>query len=408
MGLCVTPQAASAVDWSVRSTASETVELNSNMFLVPSPLGGTAGSYSTISANAEARAPTSKFDFDSNVNYSKYWGPGASTLPDTENLSYGFTGHYEMYGKSISDRSYLDAGYRRSSAPFALLGELGLLTNVKGGIDTYNFGGGIDRTLSALDTVSLSARSTLTSYDPSSAGTAFTDTSASGTWRHRLTSLTALNVTSSAEWLAYDNALATRTLILRNQAGIEATLSPVLSFRGMWGAAYVQVENGGGTSIPIAGAPPTASSGGATGFITDMFLTYQALKGLTFTLNANQSVSPSVVGSLFQSDSIRATVAYTINSRSSLTLAADGNRITSTGTTDLVSASASYSYQLAREWTVNLSYRFLHSFGSSGGSGANVPVIPGTIPIVFGTAPASSHSVVVVVSKSFTLLAHTD
>ena len=81
----------------LRSTESETVELNDNMFLSPKPIGGTLGSYSTISANAEARTPTSKFDFDSYVNYNKYFGPGASTLPVTENLSYGFKGHYETY-----------------------------------------------------------------------------------------------------------------------------------------------------------------------------------------------------------------------------------------------------------------------------------------------------------------------
>jgi hypothetical protein len=132
MLLCLVPSAAWAVDWSLRSTESETVALDSNMFLSPNPIGGTLGSYSTISANAEARTPTSKFDFDSYVNYNKYFGPGASTLPDTENLAYGFKGHYETYGKNNSDRTYLDAGYNSSSAAFALLNQLGVLTNVVG------------------------------------------------------------------------------------------------------------------------------------------------------------------------------------------------------------------------------------------------------------------------------------
>src|ERR1700687_402761 len=107
MFLCLMPRPAWAVEWSIRSTASETAELNNNLFLSPSPLGGTLGSYSSISANAEARTATSRFDFDSHVNYNKYWGPGASTLPDTENLGFGFTGHYETSGKSSADRNYL-------------------------------------------------------------------------------------------------------------------------------------------------------------------------------------------------------------------------------------------------------------------------------------------------------------
>src|SRR6202048_4489605 len=206
MLLCLVPAAAWAVDWSLRSTASETVELNNNLFLVPSPPGGTVGSYSTISANAEARTPTSKFDFDSYVNYNKYFGPGASTIPETESLGYGFRGHYETYGKNNSDRTYLDAGYTSQSAAFALLSQLGVFTNVVGSLNTLNFGGGIDRSLSARDTVSLSARSTLTSYDPPSAGTPFTDTSANASWNHRLSPLTSITASTNAEFLAFSNA----------------------------------------------------------------------------------------------------------------------------------------------------------------------------------------------------------
>src|SRR5258708_24834023 len=173
MLLCLMPPAAWAVDWSIRSTGSDTVELSDNMFLKTPPLA-TVGSYSTISANAEALTPTSKFDFDSYVNYNKYWGPGASTLSETENLAYSFKGHYETFGKNSSDRNYLDAGFNQSSAAFALLGQLGAITKVVGAIDTLNFSGGLDRSLSALHTRSPSPRSTLSSDEPPSPGTAST------------------------------------------------------------------------------------------------------------------------------------------------------------------------------------------------------------------------------------------
>src|SRR5258708_26164742 len=206
MLLCLMPPAAWAVDWSIRSTASETVELNDNMFLKTPPLA-TVRSYSTISANAETLTPTSNFDFDSYVNYNKYWGPGASTLSETENLAYSFKGHYETFGKNSSDRNYLDAGFNQSSAAFALLGQLGVITKVVGAIDTLNFSGGLDRSLSALDTVSLSARSTLSSYEPPSAGTAFTDTSANASWTHRLSSLTTITPSSNTECLPHTTPL---------------------------------------------------------------------------------------------------------------------------------------------------------------------------------------------------------
>jgi hypothetical protein len=409
--LCLVPGAARAVDWSIRSTASETVELNDNMFLKTSPLAA-VGSYSTISANAEARTPTSKFDFDSNVNYNKYWGPGASTLPETENLAYGFIGHYETFGKNSSDRNYLDVGFHSSSAAFALLGELGVITPVVGAIDTLNFSGGLDRSLSALDTVSLSAHSTLTSYEPPSAGTAFTDTSANASWSHRLSSLTTFTVSSNDDWLDYNNAFGTTTLILRNQAGFSTNLSPLLSFRGNWGAAYVQTENTGGAASTSASATglitgvAASNSASATGLIYDMLLTYNALKSTTFTLGAFQSIGPTVVGSLSKTSSVRATATHIINAASTLSFAADVNQTTTTGTNEYASASVSYSRILARDWTANISYRYLHSFGTTGGTAFFAPVA-GT-PIVTTIGKASSNSIVIVVSKSITMLPHTD
>jgi hypothetical protein len=395
MLLCLMPPAAWAVDWSIRSTASETVELNDNLFLSPKPIGGTLGSYSTLTANAQARTPTSRFDFDSNVNYNKYFGPGANALPETQNLAFGFRGHYETTGKIASDRYYLDAGYNQSTAAFALLNQLGVLTNIAGTLNTLNFGGGIDRSLSSLDTINLSARSTLTSNDPPSSGTSFTDTTAHASWIHRLSSLTGITASSEAEWLAFDNVVGTNILILRNQAGFDTTLSPLLSFRGMWGAAYVQTDAGG----------VAPSSTANTGFITDMLLTYRMLKNTTFTLNGFQTIGPTAVGTLIKSSSLRGTVTHVINADSSLSFAADANQFSSTSTSEYASASVSYSYRLARELTANLTYRHLHSFGTSGPA-AFVPV-PGT-PFIPPIGAASSNSLVVVVSKSITVLPHTD
>ncbi len=348
MLLCLMPPAAWAVDWSIRSTASETVELNDNMFLKTPPLA-TVGSYSTISANAEALTPTSKFDFDSYVNYNKYWGPGASTLSETENLAYSFKGHYETFGKNSSDRNYLDAGFNQSSAAFALLGQLGVITKVVGAIDTLNFSGGLDRSLSALDTVSLS-----------------------------------------------DNAFGTTTLIQRSQGGFYTSLSPLLSFQGNWGAAYIQTENTG----------PASVSASATGLIYDMLLTYNALKSTTFTLGAFQSVGPTAVGSLVKSTSVRATASHIVDAASTLSFSADFSQTTSTSGSQFASASVGYSRTLARDWTANISYRYLHSFGTTGGVAVFAP-IAGT-PIISTIGKASSNSVVVVISKSITVLPHTD
>lgn len=407
MLLCLVPAAARAVDWSLNSTASQTVELNDNLSLSPKPPGGTVGSYSTISANAEARTATSKFDFDSNVNYNKYFGPGAATLPDTESLNYAFKGHYETYGKNTSDREYLDAGYASSSLPFALLNQLGVFTNIVGSINTLNFGGGIDRSLSARDNVSFSARSTQTSYDPPSAGTPFTDTSANGSWTHRLSGLTSFSVSSGAEWLAYSNATNSNITILRNQAGFDTSLSPLLSFHGLWGAATVQTENSGPIPVSIGATSGSASS---TGLIYDMLLTYKALKNTTLTLTANQSVGPTAIGSLVQTTSVRASVNQTINSYSSLTFSADEfqNTMAGSGQSQFASASVSYNRTLARDWTTTITYRYLHSFGTTGGVSTGLTPVIGGLPVISTIGAANANSLVFTISKHSTILAHTD
>ena len=399
--LCVAASAASAADWSIRSTLSNSTELNDNQFLGPTARG-TIGSYSTIRSTAEALTPASKLDFDGYFNYRKYWGPGTIGITQTEFSSYGFSGKYETYGKNRADRNFIETNYNVQSAAFALLNQFAILIPSQGTINQTLTRAGIERSLSARDSISLNGQFARSFYDPSGAGTAFNDVSVSGNWQHRLGPAASVSLSSQAQFLAYENLLNTSTVILRNQAGIDATLSPVLSFRGNAGAAYVDVKNGFNALSPIGGAGimPGGSSSNV-GFITDMLLTYKALESTTFTLASTQSIGPTIVGSLFQTSTVRLGVSQTINSVSSVSAAADVNRAISTNTTDFASASITYSHQLTREWNAQVSYRYLHRFASAGT--AVFDPVTGT-PILSGTGPASSNSLLFVVSRNVTLL----
>jgi hypothetical protein len=395
------PSAAYAVDWSIQTTQSETVELNSNQFLRTSP-AASIGSYSTLTANAEARTSTSKFDFSGDGNYNKYWGPGVDGLP-SETLSYGFKAHYELDGKNNFDREFIESSWRQQSTALALLNDLGIAAPVDGFLDTLTASGGVDRSLSARDNLSLFATSTRTSYEPSSGGIPFTDTLARGSWRHSLSSVTAFNASSEFELLNFDNATNTSEQIYRNQLGIDATLSALLSFRGNIGAAYI-VTDGGVNPLAGIGANGLATSGSSSllDWIGDAALTYKLLKNTTLTLTASQSVAPSVVGSLFKTDIVTAGISHTINDRSTLSFAATGTRLISTNTTDYASASATYGYSLTQAWNAQLTYRYQHRFASSGG-GSTIDPITGT-PTVSGTGAANSNSILAVVSHSYTVL----
>jgi hypothetical protein len=397
----VVPSAAYAVDWSIQTTQSETVELNDNQFLKTSP-AGSLGSYSTLTANAEARTSTSKFDFNGDGTYNKYWGPGVDGLP-SETMNYGFNAHYELDGENNFDREFVESSWRQQSTALALLNDLGIATPANGFIDTLTTSGGIDRSVSARDNLSLFATSTRTSFEPSSGGTEFTDTLARGSWRYSYSSVTAFNASSEFELLNYDNATNTSVQIYRNQLGIDATLSPLLSFRGNAGAAYLITDGG---VNPLAGMGSnglaTSVSSSIVDWIGDAVLTYKVLKNTTLTLNASQSIAPIIVGSLFKTDTIAAVLSHTINDRSTISFSANGTRLISTTTTDYVSASATYGYSPTQAWNAQLTYRYQHRFASSGG-GSTIDPITGT-PTVSGLGAANSNSVMVVVSHSYTVL----
>jgi hypothetical protein len=339
---------------------------------------------------------------NSDGTYNKYWGPGVDGLP-SETLNYGFKAHYELDGKNNFDREFVESSWRQTSTALALLNDLGIAAPVNGFLDTLTASGGIDRSVSARDNLSLFATSTRTSYEPSTGGTEFTDTLARGSWRHSYSSDTAFNASSEFELLNYDNATNTVVQIFRNQLGIDATLSPLLSFRGNAGAALVVTDGG---VNPLAGLGTgglaTSSSSSLLDWIGDAALTYRMLKNTTLTLTASQSIAPSIVGSLFKQDNIAASVSHSINDRSSLSFSASGNRSISTTTTDYASASTTYSYSLTQQWNAQLTYRYQHRFASSGG-GTTIDPITGT-PTVSGTGAANSNSILVVVSHSYTVL----
>jgi len=148
-GVWSTP--AFALDWSVNSSLSETVELNSNQFLRSMLAAGTLGSYSTITTNVEGRTPTSRVIFDGDITYQKYWGPGTEGIPQTEFRQDGVKARYETWGKYRTDLSYAEVILRESSTALAILSDLGVATNAQGFLDTSTIRGGIERNLTSLD-----------------------------------------------------------------------------------------------------------------------------------------------------------------------------------------------------------------------------------------------------------------
>jgi hypothetical protein len=284
------------------------------------------------------------------------------------------------------------------------------LSNVTGDINRSTMQGGIQRSLSALDTISFSANSTLTTYTPASSGTQFTDTSAVGTWRHKVDPLTTVSLYSQFEWLNYDTTPSANLLLWRNTAGFETTLSPVLTYGANAGVIY---SNGvpqplvpiGLSAFPLAPlflqAPvfqaPAFAAGSALGFIGDAHAIYRVTKNTTLNLFASQTLAPAITGALTKRTTLHAGVTQLINFRSSVTVAGDVSRQTASGATnDFLSGSVSYSYELVKDWQASLTYRYLHRTATSGG--ALFDPITGLPTSSIG--PASSNSLMVTVANT--------
>jgi hypothetical protein len=368
--------------------------------------GGTLGSYTDVTANAVALTPTSKLTIDGDVRYTKYWGPGTEGIAQTESDRIGITTHYVTWGKNQDDTDFLDGSFHRSSTLEAVLGDLGLLTNVHGDIDQTMLGGGIQRSVSALDTIAFSANSAVTTYDPSSSGTQFIDSTATASWRHRVDPLTTISLTSQAEWLHYDTTPVANLLLWRNTAGFDTSISEVLSYGASVGVIYSDTDIGTLTSpivptVPTALQSPAFALGSTVGFIGDAHAIYRILKNTTLNLAVDQTVAPSITGTLTKRATLHAGVTQNINARSSVSLAGDISQQTSSGiTNDFLSGSVSYSYQLAREWNTSLTYRYLHRTATSGGALLD----PVTGLPTSSVGPASSNSVMVTVAKTTTII----
>jgi hypothetical protein len=399
----ISSTAANALDWSINSSVSQSVELNDNQFLRPVP-AGTVGSYTYLNSVFTAQTPTTRFDFTPDFTFRKYWGPGTEGQTLTQFTDKGLKLHFEDLGKVPGNRYYVDANWHQQDLAFALLNSLGLPSNTTGNINTTTASGGFDRYLTATDFFTLNAHGTSTDFQPTSAGTHFFDSSVLSNFRHQSNRTAALTASSEFEWLTFANAPHTNIYIWREMAGIDTQPSPRLSFTGQAGAAIVTTQQSQTVATPSA--TPLAS-GTAVGFIGNALLTYQLLSTTQLSFRTLQAISPSIVGSLTQLTSFDLTLRHTINQASTLSLSGDASRQTvAGGQTDFLSASATYSYQFAREWNAQLTYRFLHASGTTATSSLLFDPITGvpTPVAASGGRPANSNSILIVLTRNFTVL----
>jgi hypothetical protein len=432
LGACaVTAQAA---DVSIKGNASEFLQGSNNYFLLSSPSGPLIASTTSGALDILAQTPTTNYLLDARASYYNYFGPGTA---DTT-LTWGTPANasFSIDHTELLDKFNFIASWSRVDTATTSLAQTGVASG-HGSTNYYSAGGGVIHDLGRIDTVSLNA---LASYTTFTAQNSFpyVDVTSTAAWTHNLSSTTTLNNLVIFDWFSEDDRAQSQRLFWKLFTGLNSQLSSRLTFSGRLGWGFVNSYQTAGTqtvnaSIPgllaavnsatMGGIPFVPQTGSGNSILGDAIVTYQLLGTTRLSLTAAQAVSPTQFGQLQKSDTIGLTIAHDINRHSNLSFsanftyvpAAPGNAIFGTnqsgsqsGASEFFSASVNYSFQLTREWRTSLSYAYLQSNGTAGISGipgiSGITGISSTTGINGSSGNARSSIVSFTLSRDFTLM----
>jgi len=407
--LGVLASGASAADVTITGNASQTIDGSDNYFLTQAPSGPTIRSLSALNLDFLARMPTTVYDLKTNYSYYHYYGPGASDTNPQKGAPLGAAFSVTHTADPLTKYNFATS-WQRADITAAQLLESGTST-VHGSSDTYTANAGVTHDFSRTDSVSWSAQASTVSFSAPNQ-TPYVDVTTTGTWNHRLSGTTTLVNAVTLDYNAQDDPSGDRRLFWTATTGLQSQLTKRLTINGAIGMDFINAWQTNGApsavAIPIPPAAPTGfiplQPGAGHGWLGNIGLTYQLLKSTQVSLTAAQSTTPTILGSLQQSQTIGFNLAHTINSKSNLALSTQFSVITQSGnssnlldgsaspaaggtTSDLFTASATYGYRLTRELRTSLSYTYTQVSGATGTSGL-----------------AKSNAVLVSLTRDFTIL----
>jgi hypothetical protein len=357
VGLGMLASSAAAVDWRIRTTLTETLEFNDNRAMRPDPPGNSYGSISSLVFGAEARQPTSRFDFGGNLTYRTYAGPAERNTKDTLDKSVN-----ARFEKSQKLTTYnVVASWSEFDTATAELEELGTATR-SGTTVTTTVGGGLRHQLNVRD--SLALQTTWSSTDPSD-GTKFESLTSNVDLVHKATSLTDLTSSLTVQQLSYQTGAEVMFSTLR--MGMRSQPTRRLTVTGRVGVSHVDAETGPSATTP---AGLTTGGGSALDWLADVIVAYEIDRRTRLGLNAARSIGPDTFGRFSKSETVGASLFHELTRWSTVSLAGSFSQQTfaAGGPTETLAASIGYGYQPAREWRTQTSYRY--SQRRSGGTSA--------------------------------------
>lgn len=330
-----------AADWSLKFGASQSLTLDDNTDLEEDNRDTALTSTTAFDLDLLALGKTYKIEVLPRVSFQKTF---FSEEPD--DWSY-FPSGTLLLSKWTKRTVYdLVATYARSEASSNELVN-GVFTEDEGDQLTYAVTGTVTHKVNQRNTLIWSNAVNLVDYTlPSDDLVPALTATSTGTWRREMSELITGNLTGSVQYYEPDSLTVDSRLLYRATAGVSARLTKRLSVSGAAGAVILDPQEESLTAD----------------LIWNVGADYK-LKTTSYTFSAARDLSPSQDGTLDDTYSARLGVSHQVNDlltvglSSSYVLQKDEEE----GDSRAFTVSPSLNYQLSRDWTSSLSYRFIET-----------------------------------------------
>jgi hypothetical protein len=359
--IALSASAAQAADTEIRASFGQTFQASDNRKLVPNSPGDSYSSISTLVLNAVARTARSTFEVIGNLAYRAYAGSGEQMQPNTFDRGIlGIATYRDRYTKY-----FISGSYQQRDASTVQIEEDGFST-LTGYVNTTKVIGGIERQLTATDSVSLTASGTMTDFTTPT-GIASTNFSTRAAYSRKVNRR--LDWIGAVEYqrLTYDNATDTLTQIVRASTGVRSRLSPRLAVAANVGVNWANTDN------QFVVTPTTIESGPNVGLLADLLVTYNLMRDTIVVFSAGHSFGPNSLGELTERSWAGLSMRHEINDLSYWLLSGQFTRLDqpTDGETNLFVTSATYGMRLGKDWRTELSYLFRHKQSGFGGDASS-------------------------------------
>lgn len=329
---------AHAADWTIKAGASENLTLDDNIGMGTVTRDAAIYTSSAFNLDFLATAKTYQMHFSPSLNASRQF---FTVTPDTWKVfptgTFSFTKNTKL-----TDYAFNATVTRTKATTNDLIDDV--IVNQKGDRLAYNFSGSVSHRMTKRDSFSWVNTVNATDYTITSPSlTPYRTYTSQLSWNHTINRLVSGSLNASADLYVPDGVGSKKRRTYRVGAGLNAQLTERLSINASGGLLTIDEQ----------------SSPRSSDFYATLAGTY-ALKDTSFKFVVSRDISPGVNGNLLDRWLMSMNASHQINDNLSTGLVSNYTiQKNATGGHDRAfSISPNLSYQLTRDWSTSVSYRY--------------------------------------------------